>query len=95
MASLVDRAKHLLGARRTAYVRTFNTGHNAYADAVLRDLAKFCRAYEPTFHDDPRLHALLEGRREVWLRIQDYARLSPDELFEKYGKKMPDSTVSR
>lgn len=39
------------------------------ADIVLADLRDFCRARETTFDADPRTHALLEGRREVWLRI--------------------------
>lgn len=36
---------------------------------VLADLRKFCRGDQSTFHTDPRVHALLEGRREVFLRI--------------------------
>lgn len=48
---------------------------------VLADLATFCRAAEPTYSPDARLHALLEGRREVWLRIQNHLQLSPDELY--------------
>ena len=49
-------------------------------DAVLADLAKFCRATQPTWHPDPRTHALLEGRREVWLRIQRYINLPVEQL---------------
>lgn len=52
------------------------------AKLVLKDLAQFCRAEQTTFQEDPRLHSLLEGRREVWLRIQKYLNLSPDELWE-------------
>lgn len=36
---------------------------------VLADLRKFCRVDRSTFEADPRAHALLEGRREVALRI--------------------------
>jgi hypothetical protein len=53
--------------------------------AVLHDLAHFCRANETTFHEDPRLHAVAEGRREVWLRIQKHLRLTPDQLFAVYS----------
>jgi hypothetical protein len=49
--------------------------------AVLHDLAQFCRASESTFDPDPRVHALKEGRREVWLRIQEHLDLTPEELF--------------
>jgi hypothetical protein len=52
---------------------------------VLRDLAKFCRADRSCFDADPRLHAVAEGRREVWLRIQQHLNLSSEELFVLYG----------
>lgn len=51
---------------------------------VLEDLAKFCRASSTTFDPDPRIHAALEGRREVFLRIVEHMKLSPEELFELY-----------
>lgn len=63
-----------------AYRGTFNQ-KSIHTPIVLRDLAKFCRAYESTFHPDPRVHAVLEGRREVWLRIQEYLELSVDEVY--------------
>lgn len=47
---------------------------------VLIDLARFCRANETCFDADPRIHAVAEGRREVWLRIQDHLRLTPEQL---------------
>lgn len=65
--------------RRAAYVRTFQ---NPAAQPVLEDLARFCRAAESTFDTDPRVSAVLEGRREVWLRIQQHLRLSPEEVFQ-------------
>ena len=55
-------------------------------DAVLADLAKFCRATEPTWHPDPRTHALLEGRREVWLRIQRYINMPAEQLIPLVGR---------
>lgn len=47
---------------------------------VLADLEPFCRAIETCFHVDPRQHALLEGRREVWLRIQKLSRLTAEQI---------------
>jgi hypothetical protein len=55
---------------------------NADARIVLKDLAKFCRANDSTYHKDPRVHALLEGRKEVWLRIQEYIHLNSEELYQ-------------
>lgn len=52
---------------------------------VLADLAKFCRADASCYDADPRMHAVLEGRREVWLRIQQHLRLTPEELFQLYS----------
>jgi hypothetical protein len=54
---------------------------------VLADLAKFCRAAESCYHDDPRKHAVLEGRREVFIRISDHLNLSTEQLYMLYGGK--------
>ena len=67
-----------------AYVQTFNPELVANR-VVLADLAKFCRADRSTFHADPRVHAALEGRREVWLRIQEHLNLTPEQLAQLYG----------
>jgi len=81
---VVDRVKSFLTSRKQAYQFTFEK--NIYTKAVLKDLSKFCRADVSTFSEDPRLHALAEGRREVWLRIQNYLNLTPDELWDLYRK---------
>ena len=77
-----SEAKQFLAQRRTAYVKTFDTPFGA---EVLADLAKFCRANESTFHPDARVHAVAEGRREVWLRIQQHLNLSDDDLWRAFG----------
>lgn len=64
-----------------AYNRVFEK-ESPYTETVLRDLAVFCRAHVPTYHPDPRIHALLEGRREVWLRIQEHLNLTIEEVYE-------------
>jgi hypothetical protein len=53
---------------------------------VLEDLAKFCRAHESTFHAEERVAGRLDGRREVWLRIQQHLQLSEDALWKLYHK---------
>lgn len=78
----LDRALQFLRRRAHAYRITF-TG--PLAEEVLADLAKFCRATESTFHPDPRAHAVAEGRREVWLRIQHHLKLTDDDLWKRYG----------
>jgi hypothetical protein len=62
---------------------------------VLEDLLPFCRATESCYHDDPRLHAVLEGRREVWLRIQNYMGLTPEQLMVLYSKPTDTMDLSQ
>lgn len=73
-------------ARKRAYQDAFNSPSGA---EVLIDLARFCRANETTFDPDPRLHAALEGRREVWLRIQQHLNLTSQDLADLYQGKRP------
>lgn len=77
----LSKIKDLFRDRKVAYCLTFKKDER-YSRAVLEDLAKFCRANESTFNNDARLSAVLEGRREVWLRVQNYLNLSVDELYE-------------
>lgn len=86
---IVEGAKRLLLTRKQSYVFLFEPDNkaNLNSQAVLKDLAEFCRADKTTFHADPRVHAVLEGRREVWLRIQKYLNLSPDELWDLTRKE--------
>lgn len=74
-------AKGVLEQRKRAYSLTFADVHG---EAVLADLATFCKANEPCFHPDPRVHALMEGRREVWLRIEQHLKLNPEQLLKVY-----------
>lgn len=78
---LLDKLRRFFSRRRHAYQATFR---GQYAHIVLEDLAQFCRAHKTTFQPDERAHALAEGRREVWLRIQEHLRLSPDDLWALY-----------
>lgn len=81
--TVAEIAQRFLSRRRWNYRKTFN---NPPGEAVLRDLAKFCRAHETTAHADPTLAAVQEGRREVWLRIQHHLQLDDKTLWEMYGK---------
>lgn len=80
--SIADRIRDFISRRRNAYCKTFLT---PYGGEVLQDLARFCRANETTFHKDPRAHAVAEGRREVWLRIQRNLQLSDEQLWALHG----------
>jgi len=84
-----ERIREFISGRKRGYQQCFNTpaGHS-----VLADLAPFCRAYATCFDPDPRVHAALEGRREVWLRIVEHLHIPPEELAAKYGHPKPKET---
>lgn len=84
--SLVEKAKDFFRSRKQAYEFVFKSDDKA-VELVLKDLAKFCRANQTCFNVDPRLHANLEGRREVFLRIMEHLNLTPDEYWDKYGRE--------
>lgn len=75
--------------RKRSYQLTFQEAQPANLE-VLRDLAKFCRANEScVVPGDRDKTMLLEGRREVWLRIQQHLNLTPEQLFDLYGGNVP------
>lgn len=83
IAELVERAKNFLRWRAGAYQRVFVKG-GVDTEAVLSDLARFCRAAKSTGHPDPHVAARLDGRREVFLRIADHLNLTTEELYRLY-----------
>ena len=76
-----SKIKDMFKRRSYAYRMVFDR-NNKFLNQVLEDLAKFCRAHESTFNADPRIHAAMEGRREVWLRIQEMISLTDEELLD-------------
>lgn len=84
LSELKEKVKSLLFRRQYAYQQTFKT---PIGEEVLKDLARFCRAHETTFHADPRVHATLEGRREVFLRIAQHLELDSTALWKLYGRE--------
>tara|TARA_R100000789_G_C3017331_1_gene152727 strand:+ start:818 stop:1087 length:270 start_codon:yes stop_codon:yes gene_type:complete len=86
ITQLTDMARDFLITRAQAYRRTFS---GIYGEKVLIDLASFCRANESTFNPDPRAEGILQGRREVWLRISKHLNLTDEQLqayFNPQGK---------
>ena len=72
--------------RRLAYNAVFSKD-NQHTKYVLMDLANFCRAHKSTFNEDQRVQSNLDGRREVWLRIQENLGLNIDEIYALHGVK--------
>lgn len=77
-----------LRRRRTNYQQAWGT--QPAAQEVLMDLAKFCRANESCIvkdregRVDVQQTLILEGRREVWQRIQNHINLQPSQLYSIY-----------
>jgi hypothetical protein len=68
---------------KRAYQLVFNTPHG---EAVLLDLKRICRANETCVVPGDRDRTfVLEGRREVYLRIRDYLDLTPEELVVRHS----------
>lgn len=80
----LEKLRSFIFARERAYKTAFS---GTEGEKVLVDLARFCRANETAFHEDPRVHAVIEGRREVWLRIQHHLKLDSEALWKLYGRK--------
>ena len=77
--------KEFLAQRKLSYQLTFQQEQPANVD-VLIDLARFCRANETCVVKGDRDSGLvLEGRREVWLRIQQHLGLTPEQLLALYS----------
>lgn len=85
MAWTGDKWGRLLDAirfRRRDYQLTFGPIHG---QNVLMHLAEFCRANNSCYEIDARTHARMDGRRDVWLLIQRYLKLSSEQLAEIYS----------
>lgn len=82
-ARAIEQARQFVAQRKAAYARVFNI-HAKDGEAVLTDLAEFCRAHSSTYDPDARLSDRLDGRREVWLRIQQHLQLTNDQLWKLY-----------
>lgn len=80
MTTAAKDARDALEERKRTYQLCFGT---PAGQAVLMDLAPFCRAAESCGvpGDRDRTFTLL-GRNEVWLRIQNHLNLTPEMLFK-------------
>jgi len=76
---LIGFARRKLFGLSRAYAATFQKG-SPETEMVLADLKRFCHADTPCWAEDPREHAMREGRREVWLRIQQHLKLTDADI---------------
>jgi hypothetical protein len=79
-----DEALQIFTDCKRAYQLAFGT---VAGQAVLADLTPFCRAKETCVVPGDRDRTyVLEGRREVYLRIREYLELTPEQLVERYTR---------
>lgn len=83
MTDLFEKARRFLMRRRHAYRLTFLSPPGK---EVLADLSRFCFANKTTVHPNRDLSLILQGRREVWLRIANHMNMTPDELWKLYAE---------
>lgn len=83
----ISKAWNFIRQRKQSYL-SFKA---AAGIPFLRDLAKFCRANETCVVKDvngkidEHQTFILEGRREVWLRIQQHFNLTSQQLLALYS----------
>jgi len=83
-----------MAEKKRAYVAAFNpvSPHGA---AVLADLMPFCRARETCVVPGDRDRTyVLEGRREVYLRIQLFLERTPEELVKIFTTPLEGDTAN-
>ena len=87
-----QQARAFLVGRAGSYARVFDP-QTADGRVVLADLARFCRAHVSTAAADPVISARLDGRREVWLRIQQHTQLNNDTLWLLFDGRPPPNPL--
>lgn len=78
-----QRILDFLRLRKRAYQFTFGRPED---NEALKDLARFAHIGKAPFHPNQRLNDILIGRQEMFFRIIDHLKLSPDELHQLYSK---------
>jgi len=73
---MTEEELQFLTDRKRSYQLAFKS---PAGEAVMKDLIRFCRVKTSTQGD-----SLLEGRRQVFLRIQQHLELDVDSLFKLY-----------
>lgn len=78
--------------RSRAYRNTFN---NPEGKKVLADLRRFCRATLPSADvNNVQTTYLLEGRREVWLRILSHLNMTDEDIMNLVEPNTTDYEVN-
>lgn len=55
--------------------------------AAIEDLQELCCASTSAWHADPRVHAYNEGKRAVWLYIQERMKGVPQSVIDQIARE--------
>jgi hypothetical protein len=80
LRATAERLKLFFKKRKIAYTRVFDA-QSPFTRVVLSDLEKYCCAYQSTFHKDERVCLILQGRRDVFLRIAENLNLDLEDIY--------------
>lgn len=80
-----------LGFRQRAYQSAFAEGSPGHM--VLVDLALYCKAFKTDEVQDPNTLMRMQGRRDVFFRIFDHLKLTPNELEAVYRTAVQRAAV--
>ena len=67
--------------RYQAYKRKFQKG-DPDADKIMADLSEFCGFLDTTFKGDEKQMLIMEGRRQVFLRIFGHTNLDGQDIHQ-------------
>lgn len=79
------------------FLRDRKKGYHAIPQVVREDMAKFCCAFKdcvklkPDGSVDVERTLILQGRREVWLRMEQHWNLTANELAVLYRATDPNA----
>lgn len=94
MASFAEKLGYIADEKK-CFNLTFSKTNPADV-RVLARLARFCRADEScVIPGDRDKTLLLEGRREVWLLINHFIELSPEQLLALLDARSPQTDEQR
>lgn len=84
---ILEQLHNLLLRRRGQYQATFGDDTGAF---VLGDLFHICNAGSTTYRGNPNDMLIAEGKRQVWLHIQNMIRGTDDEMYALARQRMQE-----
>jgi hypothetical protein len=84
---VLEQLRNLLLRRRGQYQATFGDDTGKF---VLGDLFHICHAGSTTYRGDPNDALVAEGKRQVWIHIQNMLHATDDEMYKLARQRMEE-----